>query len=203
MQIKCIVKQRGFDQVSYLDYMAAAEIWVKADDCFQCMRDTVRECWGRDAETKAVKPTYEMVFLGVLFDTQALTLQVSNERLQEAMELLGEWTARTHATRKQVQSIMGKLSFMAACVRPGRLFISRILDFLRGLPNTGKHELTNSVKKDLFWWRAFLPQYNGFSMMPMENWSLPGEVFASDACLEGCGAWFWGVFPYEIPRLHH
>ena len=26
--------------------------------------------------------------------------------------------------------------------------------------------------------------------MPMERWSLPDEVVATDACLSGCGAWF-------------
>ena len=35
-----------------------------------------------------------------------------------------------------------------------------------------------------------MPLYNGVSMMALENWSLPDEVFATDACLTGCGGWF-------------
>ena len=59
--------------------------------------------------------------------------------------------------------------------------------------------------KDIMWWREFLPHYNGVSMMPLERWSQPDSVFASDACLVGCGAWepelgqfFHAVFPDHI-----
>ena len=36
----------------------------------------------------------------------------------------------------------------------------------------------------------FLPGYNGISMMAVEEWYKPDEIFATDACLDGCGAFF-------------
>ena len=39
-----------------------------------------------------------------------------------------------------------------------------------------------------------MPEYNGISMMPLVDWSSPDAVFASDACLTGCGAFFQGLY---------
>jgi hypothetical protein len=32
---------------------------------------------------------------------------------------------------KELQSLLGKLHFIAGCVRPGRIFVSRLLNWLR------------------------------------------------------------------------
>lgn len=65
-----------------------------------------------------------------------------------------------------------------------------MLEYLRGLPNVGKYNLPESFKNDLKWWHSFVPLYNGVSMMAIEEWSSPDEIFASDACLTGCGTWY-------------
>lgn len=188
--MKHIMEKRGFDLVPYLDDTGTAEVWEWADDCFKTLRAVIKESGAEEAENKAVFPTCEMVFLGVLANSLEMTLEVSAERLEETMELLDIWLAETHMNRKQVESVAGKLGFIASCVRPGRLFISRVLEFMRGLPPVGKFEVPKEFKKDLLWWKAFLPSYNGVSMMAVQRWCFPDEVFASDACLSGCGAWF-------------
>ena len=65
------------------------------------------------------------------------------------MSLLVEWLKKEEVTRKEVESLVGKLSFIATCVRPGRIFISRLLEYLRGLPRVGKVKVPVSVRKDL------------------------------------------------------
>ena len=38
--------------------------------------------------------------------------------------------------------------------------------------------------------------------MPLADWSEPDAVFASDACLKGCGAWYDGQFFHkEFPEF--
>ena len=39
-------------------------------------------------------------------------------------------------SKRQLQSIFGKLLHIAKCVRPVRLFVSHLLDKLRGAPRT-------------------------------------------------------------------
>jgi hypothetical protein len=135
-----------------------------------------------------------MAFVGVLLDTVKLTLEVTQERLKEILDLLSVWSCKVVATRREVQSLLGKLQFVASCVRPDRVFISRILNLLRGLPDKGATVLPESVKKDVFWWYEFMPLYNGVSMMALEEWSKPDSVFSSDACLSGCGAFAEGRY---------
>ena len=87
------------------------------------------------------------------------------------------------------------------CVRPGRLFISWLLKFMRGLPKAGRCLVPENVRKDLLWWRTFIPQYNGASMMPWQRWSLPDQVVATDAWLQGCGACFQTQQEYSHAQL--
>ena len=187
--IKYIVERRGYDLVAYLDDMVSAETWLKAEHCHITIRWVISESGAEESEAKVVGPTCKMLFLGVLFDTETLTLSVDEERLVETLMLLDEWMLKSHMTRKEVETVAGKLGFIASVVRPGRLFVSRILEFLRGLPRTGKYPVPAEFHKDLLWWKTFLPLYNGVSMMPWEDWSGPDEVFSSDACLQACGAW--------------
>ena len=143
--------------------------------------------------------------LGVTFDSVSLTLSVPQDRVQETITALDEWLLAERVSRKEVQHIEGKLQFLANCVRPRRLFIARILEFMRGLPDTGRHPMTDGFWADLSWWRLFLSQYNGISMIAINQWSSPDEIFASDACLQVCGAWnnenrqfFHKTFPEKI-----
>ncbi len=61
-----------------------------------------------------------------------LTLSVTHERQVEIIALLKKWELKSSATKKEVQQLIGKLNFVAKCVRPGRIIISRMLEFLRG-----------------------------------------------------------------------
>ena len=188
--ITYIMRSHGFDLVAYLDDMVTAECWEQAGACFSTLREVIATMGAVEAESKAVSPCTRMNFLGICFNTELLTMEVPQERISECMSLLVEWLKKEEVTRKEVESLVGKLSFIATCVRPGRIFISGLLEYLRGLPRVGKVKVPVSVRKDLVWWKTFLPHYNRVSMMPMERWSLPDEVVATDACLSGCGAWF-------------
>ena len=187
---KFIVEKEGFDLVPYLDDMASAEVWSLAEKCYGTIRDTVKGSGAEESTGKNVPPTVTMTFLGILANSLTLTLEVPEERLCEIRELLEEWLQKTHITRKMVESMVGKLNFVAICVRPGRLFIARMLEFMRDLPQTGQYEVTDDFRKDLLWWRKFLPRYNGVSMMALEEWSAPDQIFATDACLTGYGCWY-------------
>ena len=60
-------------------------------------------------------------------------MEISPERLIEIRTLVSEWLKKTHATSKELQSLLGKLSFVSSCVRPGRIFVQRLLSFLRAI----------------------------------------------------------------------
>lgn len=127
------------------------------------------------------------MFLGILFDSESLTLSLDQERIEEILDLLKQWLTRKSTKRKELESLIAKLSFAANCVRPGRVFIARLLNFLRGLPRNAEVPIEPDIKNDMEWWLRFLSQFNGVSMMAIADWFEPDEVVATDACLVGCG----------------
>jgi hypothetical protein len=87
------------------------------------------------------------------------------------------------------------MQFVARCVRPGLLFISRMLPFLARLKRQHhRFHLTKEFHKDLDWWRKFLIQFNGVSILYPLQWSVPDSVFSTDSCLSGCGGYFEGSY---------
>ena len=100
-----------------------------------------------------------MVFVGVLFNTEKMTMEVTAERLIEIRVLLRDWLDREKASIKEIQSLLGKLNCIAVCVRPGRIFISRMLKWLKLLydKDLQKYYIPPYVKKDILWWYNFLP----------------------------------------------
>ncbi len=187
--LRFIYQKRGFNMVNYLDDLAGAELWSLADSAFEEMGKLLDATNLGESVAKRCYPETSLIFLGVLFDSHELTLTITKERLQELRTLLSLWLDKQQATKKEVQMILCKLNCVASCVSQSKIFISRLLNLFRSIPVLGKVNIPTSVKTDLLWWYRFLPIYSGVSMMAMEEWSRPDEVFSTDACLVGCGGW--------------
>ncbi len=128
--VSFIYNNWGWFAVNYLHEFGGAEVWDKAQEAFDDLKKVIKASGLEESEVKACGPSTSMIFLGVLFDTIKLTLSVT-----ELRELLKTWESKVWATKKDVQKLVGKLNFVAKCVRPGRIFISRMLEFLRGYKN--------------------------------------------------------------------
>ena len=89
-----------------------------------------------------------------------------------------------HMSRKAIQSVVGKFQFLANCVRPGRLFVSRILEFMRGSPRQGALSSHRQCQS----WHAVLQTVLTQKQWDITDgfWPLPDEVLVCDACLAGC-----------------
>ncbi len=186
--VSYIMGIKGVNIINYLDDFGGAEIPGKAHSAFDALGDTLRELGLQESLEKASPPSTEMDFLGVLFDTVDMEMKVTPDRMKEVSAILDVWAQKTSATRNELEKLIGKLQFVAKVVRPGRLFIARLLEVLRGSPRTGKSKLSAQSLKDIKWWRRFMGRFNGVSVIGTMLWSEPDEVFASDACLKGVGA---------------
>ena len=113
-----------------------------------------------------------MICLGVLFDTVTFTMSVTPACLRELKDdVLPQWLVKKSATKTELQSLIGELAFVCKCVRPGRLFLTRLLDTLRSLRRPHHRiKLTADFKKHLCWWLRFLRVYNGVSFIPTQLW---------------------------------
>ena len=130
-------------------------------------------------------------------------LEVTPSRLGEIRTKLQGWSNKKTASKREVQSLIGKLSFIAKCVRPGRIFLSRMLQWLREMDDKGSHVIPAGFQKDVHWWLTFLPYFNSVRMIPPSSWSEVDKELACDACLTGCGGVcglenFHAVFPDTV-----
>ena len=142
-----------------------------------------------------------MAFPGVWFDTVTMTVQITPDRLSQLKEELGDWASKHRASKKQVQSLLGKLNFVAKCVRPGRLFMSRMLDWLRTLTDNKPKLIPLSFKQDINWWCRFIDIFNGTRKVPPTIWGPHDSCLATDACLSGIGGvCLGGFFHFKIPN---
>ena len=176
--VKYAFQMLGYKLVNYIDDFAGVARPEVAQEAFECLGQLLYTLGLEESVSKAESPSTCMLFLGIMFDSEACTLSIDDSRLLEITELVTLWLEKSCATRRELQSLLGKLNYVAACVRPGRVFISRILELLRGCTGDGV-TLSGSFRKDLLWWKCFLPLFNGVRMMPFQEWSAPDEYLTS------------------------
>jgi hypothetical protein len=201
--IRFIVKSFNVNIVNYIDDLAGVAAPEDASYAYNTMGSILSELGVEEAPDKSSPPSPIMEFLGVEFNVQKMTMSVTPERIIEIKQLIHLWLSKTKATKRQLQSLIGKLQFISKCVRPGRIFVSRLLHILPSLSRPHHRFYINSqIKKDLFWWSKFLDHFNGVTLIPNMLWSVPDTVFSTDACLQSSGGWCGKeYFSVKFPRF--
>ena len=186
--ISYICSRRGFDVLNYLDDFQGVEVPDTATAAFRFLQSLLVDLGVDESRSKACPPTTRATCLGFEFDTLAMTKSVHADRLTEIQELLSSWSHKTRTTKRDLQSLLGKLSFVSKCVKNSRIFLMRIIDLLKGLKHHHHRvSLNKEFQKDIRWWLNFLAVYNGVSIILDTPWSAPDCVFVTNACVTGCG----------------
>ena len=151
-----IYSQQGWEGVNYLDDLGSGEITSKAQEAFNCLQNILQALNVWQSRKKAEPPSSIMTFLGILCNSDNLTLTITPDRLAEIRALTEQWLGKDKATVRQIQEILGKLNFAASTVRAGRVFISRIINLLKEHYNDEEaFYIPEETKKDFFWWHTF------------------------------------------------
>ncbi|KXJ26023.1 hypothetical protein AC249_AIPGENE6469 [Exaiptasia diaphana] len=184
-----VFKQFGYVADVYLDDFFGAENSPTAHQAFLKLQDLFDELGLQSSKDKDCPPSTRMICLGIEVDTVAFTLRVPQDHINDLLVEIQQWFNRANYTKKQLQSLIGRLSFVTACVRPGRIFMSRLLNNLRLFPSKSRTMIiTPDMYLDLSWWSSFLPLFNGVTIIKPEDWIFEDLKFATDACLCGGGA---------------
>ena len=196
----------GFWSIGYIDDYGSAEMPANAWASYNAMHQIMKSVGLKEAEHKAVSPSTRMEFLGNTLDTIKMTLEVSPQRLIELKELMKKWLLKVRYSKKQLQSLIGKLSFVTNCVHAGRIFISRLIEQLSLADDKCVNIMTQEMRKDVQWWLKFLPEYNGTSILWLQDMIEPDILIASDASMIGgravCNKEYFHVkFPETILQI--
>ena len=143
-----------------------------------------------------------MTCLGILVDTAAFTLEVPTTHLKDLLAELTTRRAVNFFTRKQLQYLLGKLFFITACVKPGRIFMARNLNSLHECKRPRSHHylISAAMLLDIQWWLDFLPRFPHVSVIKPTYWDSKNFHF-STVCHTKCISF---VFPdYISPSTLH
>ena len=87
--------------------------------------------------------------------------------MEELLQLLPKWRDRRTATKQQLLSLIGKLHSICLVVKPGRLFLRRLIDLSTTVKKNCHHiNLNSSARADMQWWQEWLPSWNSTSIIP-------------------------------------
>ena len=69
-------------------------------------------------------------------------------------------------TKRDLLSLIGFLSFACRVVKPGRMFLRRLIDLSTSVSSNNFFISINAeARLDLQWWQEFLPEWNGVEII--------------------------------------
>ena len=132
------------------------------------------------APEKSVGPTTCIIFLGIELDSIELCARLPSDKLIELRGLITTWFGKRSCTRRELESLVGKLQHASAVVRPGRMLLRRLFDALR---TTRLHHhyyrLSPECKLDIAWWNELLTDWNGASFFKRPGWEPAPDIHIS------------------------
>ena len=109
------------------------------------------------ADDKLDGPATSLTFLGIKLVAEQMVLRLPPEKLIELRALLTQWQSRKYCRTRDLKSLVGKLQHASKVIRPGRTFLRRMFDLLKG---TRRHQpllrLNAAFRSDLAMWHTFL-----------------------------------------------
>lgn len=203
-----MMDRRGFNTVlAYLDDFLV--IGDTEQECKQAYHELIKllgELGFTINWDKVVGPCQRLIFLGIEIDTVRRQLTLPDRKLCELRLLLNETMAKRSITKRDLQSLVGKLNFAARVVFGGRTFLRRIIDNVNHMQRPHHHVRLNAqLRADLAWWTEFLGVFNGKTFF-VESEPVQLDEFSTDACPVGGGGFFRGDWFYinwdtDQPRL--
>ena len=135
-------------------------------------------------------PSMCLIFLGIELDTVRLEMRLPVERIAHLKDLLRSWVGKKHCQKRELLSLIGKLSHACKVVVAGRLFLRRMIDTAKTARRLCHWiHLNSDFHSDLEWWLVFLDYWNGRSMMEVHSAFRPDVTLWTDASgAWGCGA---------------
>lgn len=179
----------SFCVIAYLDdFLIIESTYDRCSAALTCLIQLLRKLGFYINWNKVEGPSQRLIFLGILIDTCKLTLSLPGDKLTEFFNLLCDFKGKHRASKKQIESLIGKLNWSCQVIKGGRTFLRRLLDLKHSLKGS-QHKviLSDEFQKDLNWWIQFIHEFNGtvnfINNKPITN-------IQTDACNFGGGAFF-------------
>ena len=200
--IRYIMRKHGFNNLfNYVDDLIYCDLPSKIYPAYQFLLQLLPKLGLDINKKKLVPPTTSMICLGILVNSETRTMSVPPEKLESIAAMCHEWQNKKFCSKRQSQSLLGSLLFISKCVKPARVFLNRMLQFLRLMGTQKIVTLSAEFFRDLNWFCTFLKQFNG--VVYYDPRPIQAELHL-DACLTGMGGIFENqCYALPIPKDFH
>lgn len=180
-----IMGHKGHFVLAYLhDFAGGHAEKLEAEKAYNDFIELTSQLGLQLALDKCVRPTTEIEWLGFNINTTQMTVSIPQAKLDETIQECEKWSHRKRANRRMIQSILGKLIHVSACVAQGRKFVSRIIDTLRSMGNHNWTNVTEEFLLDIKWFLAYARAANGIHIYHLDR---PQIELECDSSKEGGG----------------
>lgn len=198
----CVACQRTTDAIKFIYEKNGRKCTVFLDDFGSCARPEVAveafeelgmllsDLGVDESLGKAWPPSTDMEFLGIGINTEDMICYITEKKMTNIVAVLDDFLENMDrpVTKRQLQSVAGKLHFLSKCCRPGRLFMGRLLTQINLLETWESRTLVSKeCTLDMKWWRNLCSEYNGVSLLPNWAWGQPDDVFCMSVSRSGSG----------------
>ena len=186
---------------NYIDNLIGCNEPETAFKTFQFLKNLIIKLGLVISENKLYEQQKCSPCLSINVNIKTGIISISEEKLGEIVALCLDRSTRGKSNKKALQSLVGSLLYIHKCVRPGRLFVNRILATLWQTSNDGTVTLSTEFKRDMAWFNVNLPVFNG--KVYFDNGTKPTITnLYVDGCLTGVGgAWLSLVYALPLGRL--
>ena len=196
-----IHQQLEYFLLNYVDDFLGIEFRSRVEAAHSMLVRLMNDIGVQRLVKKSVPPMQELDFVGTLVNSSAMTLGVTPQQKIDTLRELEKWQTWKTCNRRQLESLVGKLQFISSCVRPGRLFVSRMLVHMKGMDRSKYYVVSEEMRKDIKWWYTFLSGFSGTSILWLLDVEQVDSEMSMDACLVGLGGMAGNeYFRMQFPR---
>lgn len=137
---------------------------------------------------KPVGPARRVQFLGLIIDSVENRLKPLQVKLVNLQSMCAKYENLSKFTKREVQMLIGHMSFAAKAIYASRPFSRIFIDVLLKLEKPShRTRITNLLKSELLWWQKFASVRNAKVDCAL-GYSRKHVSLHIDACLEGFAA---------------
>ena len=195
--IRFIWAKQGIRVWNYIDDIYAVCHKNTAQMAFEKLIHVVEQIGLPINKSKLFPPTTKLAILGITVNVEQRTFSIPPEKREEISSICREMLLRYQMSKRELQSLVGKLLYIPRCVRGSRACLNRMLQLLRDHHQSNTVILSRDFQMDLLW---FLKLLNSFNRIVVFRRNPVSQVVHMDATLTRVGG-IWGSRAYtaEIP----
>ena len=180
---------------AYIDDTCGAALPTVSSSHYRALLGNMDRLGLDSAPSKCQPPTTCLTWIGVTVDTIAMTMAIDKDRIKEAVAACNAFQTAQFVTRKFMERLLGKIFHAIKCTDGARRFTARLLALLNRTSEGTRTPIDSEARADATWLLAFLPRFNGTTIIKPTTAQVMVEV---DACLQGAGGLYIGQEYYHF-----